>query len=100
MKFNEWLVLKENHNELKQQMRTFLINKNKGLHNVRSPEFNFDVEAAIYWFAADYHDGQFSDLYKILSTSDYKPSRMANGVSSEDETIQELYQELVDQFGK
>jgi len=35
--------------------------------------FKFDVEAAIYWFASDYHSGQWSDLYSILSTSDYYP---------------------------
>ena len=106
MKFNEWLALQENHTELKQQMRTFLINKNKGLVNVRSPKFNFDMEAAIYWFAADFHEGQFSDLYKIVSTSNYNPSMSAKdkGIEGEGEgegeTIKELYQDLVDQFGK
>lgn len=34
---------------------------------------DFDVEEAIYWFASDFHDGQGSNLYSILSTSDYRP---------------------------
>ena len=33
----------------------------------------FEVEAAIYWFAADWHGGQSSNLYSALSTSRYRP---------------------------
>ena len=33
----------------------------------------FDIEAAIYWFASDWHGGQWSNLYSVLSTSPYKP---------------------------
>ena len=35
-----------------------------------------DIEAAIYYFASHYHDGQGSDLYAILSASDYIPGAM------------------------
>jgi hypothetical protein len=39
----------------------------------------FDVEGAIYWFASDWHTGQWSNLYSALSTSAYCPSSLANG---------------------
>ena len=57
-----------------------------------------NVEGAIYWFASDYHSGQNSNLYSVLSTSPYHPSRMANGIESEDETTQMLYEALVGKF--
>jgi hypothetical protein len=39
----------------------------------------FDVEGAIYWFACDWHSGQWSNLYSAPSTSAYRPSPLANG---------------------
>lgn len=33
----------------------------------------FDREAAIYWFAAEWHAGQWSNLYSVLSCSAYRP---------------------------
>jgi hypothetical protein len=39
----------------------------------------FDIEAAIYWFAADWHGGQWSNLYSALSTSPYRPGLSENG---------------------
>lgn len=32
-----------------------------------------DAYCAIYWFANDYHSGQSSNLYSVLSTSPYSP---------------------------
>lgn len=32
-----------------------------------------EIEQAIYWWAADHHEGQWSELYSILSTSAYRP---------------------------
>ncbi len=49
----------------------------------------FDREEAIYWFAADYHGGQWSNLYSALSTSPYSPGPLTNGPENPD-----LYQEL------
>lgn len=44
------------------------------------PELDeFDIEEAIYWFAYNYHSGQWSNLYSALSTSQYRPSPLANG---------------------
>lgn len=39
-----------------------------------------DVECAIYWFATNYHGGQSTNLYSVLSTSQYKPGMAENGV--------------------
>ena len=47
------------------------------------------IEEAIYWFASQYHSGQWSNLFSILSTSDFKPSILANEI--EDEIAQEIY---------
>lgn len=57
-----------------------------------------DVEAAIYWFASDYHGGQTSNLYSTLSTSNYVPSPLINSIDDEPEIIQFLYDELLDKF--
>ena len=56
---------------LKNDMKSFLINKYKG--SVENPEE--EAEIAIYWYSASYHDGQWSPLYSILSTSPYKPGK-------------------------
>jgi len=39
---------------------------------------DFDIEAAIYWFASHYHGGQWSNLYSALSTSQYRPGPLAD----------------------
>jgi hypothetical protein len=58
----------------------------------------FDREEAIYWFANDYHSGQWSELYSALSTSLFNPGQIANG--PEPESMGEmLYQELEAEFG-
>ena len=85
-------------NQLKAQMKQHLKNKFSGLAEVETNDFNFDMEAAIYWFANGYHGGQFTDLYSILSTSDYSPGRMTSGVEEEGEMAKMLYDELVAKF--
>lgn len=39
-------------------------------------ENEFDIEAAIYWFSSLYHSGQWSNLYRALSTSEYRPGSL------------------------
>lgn len=57
-----------------------------------------DAEVAIYWFANDYHGGQWSNLYSVLSTSPFKPGRNSNG--PEEDTLEEnMYEDLVSEFG-
>ena len=43
----------------------------------------FDIEAAIYWFANDWHGGQWSNLYSALSTSPYRPALSESGCPDE-----------------
>ena len=49
-----------------------------GLSDVNSDDFNFSLESAIYYLATNYHSGQWSDLYSILSTSNYQPGKLEN----------------------
>ena len=58
---------------------------------------NFTVEAAIYWFAYDNHSGQTSELYSILSTSDYQPG-MINSIKDENEETQICYKLLLSEY--
>jgi hypothetical protein len=60
---------------------------------------DFSGEAAIYWFANDWHGGQSSNLYSALSTSEFSPGPLCNG--PEPETTEEsYYAELEEQFTK
>lgn len=61
---------------------------------------DFDTESAVYWFASDYHNGQWSNLYRALCSSPYTPSRLARGIESESELSQEMYAFLVEKFTK
>ena len=36
----------------------------------------FSTEAAVYWFANDWHGGQWSDLYAALCASPYCPGAL------------------------
>lgn len=58
-----------------------------------------DAEVAIYWFASDYHSGQWSNLYSVLSTSPFKPGRFTKG-PEKDSMEEDMYNDLVDKFGK
>jgi hypothetical protein len=60
----------------------------------------FSAEAAMYWYAHDYHNGQWSNLYSVLSTSDYKPSpRISSVMDEDDEIAMAMYDTLVETFG-
>lgn len=58
----------------------------------------FDAEAAIYWFAYGHHNGQSSNLYSTLSTSQYKPARSMNDVADEGEMAKIMYDNLVSTY--
>ena len=55
----------------------------------------FDREEAIYWFAYNWHSGQWSNLYSVLSTSKFRPSPLANGP---EETAVLLIEEIEKRF--
>jgi len=39
----------------------------------------FDREEAIYWFAANWHGGQSTNLYAALCASEFRPSPLSSG---------------------
>lgn len=41
----------------------------------------FDKEEAIYWLASDWHGGQGSNLYSVLSASEFRPGPFQTGPS-------------------
>ena len=45
----------------------------------------FDIEGAAYWIAANYHDGQWSNLYAALSRSPFMPGPLCDGPDDGDE---------------
>lgn len=55
---------------------------------VTHPYYNemsqFDIEEAIYWFANDYHSGQSSNLYEVLSMSEFSPGPIAKAENMSD----------------
>ena len=57
----------------------------------------FDAEEAIYWLASDFHGGQWSNLYSVLSTSKFRPGRCSNGPDP-DSIAEEFYHHLVSEF--
>jgi hypothetical protein len=82
---------KMSKNHLYYEMVNFLTQTMRRMHGEVD---EFSIEAAIKWFACDYHDGSGSDLYSVCSTSEYRPGRLTNSIEDEDETIQELYHSL------
>lgn len=59
--------------------------------------FDDESQVAIYWFANHYHGGQNSNLYSVLSTSDYKPGPIGD-LSKEGDLVNDLYNELVRKY--
>jgi hypothetical protein len=91
----------DNNNEdtvdMKKEMEKYLYNKYKGL--LDREDFELPFEIAVYWFANDYHSGQSSEGYSILSKSPYTPSRLTNSIEDEDDEIaKDMYTELEEKF--
>lgn len=77
----------------KQEMMSFLA-KQFG----KEEGFRDDAEAAIYWFANFNHGGQWSNLYSALSTSPFRPGRIARGPQP-DSAEEMMYQALESEYG-
>lgn len=61
---------------------------------------DFSSEEAIYWYAYNNHGGQRSNLYSVLSTSEYKPSPLYSNIDdSDDEISLAMYNTLTQKFG-
>jgi hypothetical protein len=78
------------------EMLSFLMNKYKGLSDPR--DIKDDAEVAMYYFAMHYHDGQSSNLYKLLSNSVYKPGPNST-ISKEGGLALDMYKDLEYEFG-
>jgi hypothetical protein len=52
----------------------------------------FDLEAALYWLCYEYHSGQWSPGYALLSTSPYTPSRLYHSIKDEGEGAEYFYE--------
>ena len=91
--------LKEAKNEMKdptrKEMEKFLEGKKK-----EYDAEDFDIQAAIHYYASEYHSGQSSNLYSALSTSKYKPGRSESGAEDVSDACGMLYSELQDKFGR
>ena len=57
-----------------------------------------DHVIAAYWYATDYHAGQWSTLYAVLCSLDrlYKPSPLVCGADDEGDWAAELYYQLTE----
>lgn len=77
-------------------MKQKLLDHLKNLFEPLDENWSDDAEVAIYSYAELYHDGQWSELYKILCNSPFKPSPIWR---IEDEgTALEMFQELEANF--
>jgi len=60
--------------------------------------FEDAAEVAMYWFANHYHGGQWSNLYSVLSTSQFSPGPISRG--PEPESLEsDMYQALEAEYG-
>jgi hypothetical protein len=60
--------------------------------------YEADLHEAIYWFAADYHGGQWSNLYSALCSALFRPGPIAKHVTKGEGLGREAYALLVEQF--
>lgn len=63
----------------------------------RSDDDKDDATIAIYWFASEWHGGQWTNLYSALSTSDYRPGPCTT-LAREGETVREMVCDLEEKF--
>lgn len=87
------------HDPTTQEMTSHLTSTFAGLIDFSESGTEFDIAEAIYWFASNYHGGQWSNLYSSLSTSEYRPGPCTRG-PEEGSQAELLYQELESKFGQ
>jgi len=79
-----------------QEMFEFLSKKfeNAGIDGIID-----NIFISTYWFAYNFYDGQFSNLYSALCNSFYSPSILANNIEDEyDSIIFMMYNCLIEEF--
>jgi len=58
-----------------------------------------NIFISTYWFARNFYNGQFSNLYSALCGSFYKPGILTNNVENEEDIIIfMMYNSLVEEF--
>ena len=55
---------------------------------VYTAEDRFSIAQGLYWYCADYHAGQNSPEYAVLSTLGYRPGACERGPDPDDSTAQ------------
>lgn len=58
-----------------------------------------DKAEACYWFASDYHGGQFTNLYAALCASEFHPGPCSNGPEKES-SAEMMYEALEEEYSK
>ncbi len=91
---NESRIVENTQDPTKEEMMEYLENLYSGL--LDKPSFKDSAEIAIYWFANFNHGGQSSNLYSVLSTSPYTPSRMEREPK---DVEKDMYNALAQKFG-
>lgn len=89
--------------ELKKEMSDVIykaIETDLKAYDVDPDEEKFAIEAAIRWFANDYHEGQKDLMYSVLSQSKYEPSPMVTSIDDEGEIANAAYDALADEYAE
>jgi len=55
----------------------------------------FEIFIATYLYCVDYHDGQWSDEYRVLSQLKTAGLQVQGQLESQDESIQQLFERMV-----
>lgn len=76
----------------REEMLAYLLGRVDDLESVNNPDI--DIEEAMFWFAADWHGGQDTNLYAALSQSPFAPSPMSDGPASMPSAASMFYDEL------
>lgn len=58
-----------------------------------------NAEIAMYWYATDYHSGQWSNLYAASCASYYNPGPYATLESEDGTPVMDMYADLESEFG-
>lgn len=56
----------------------------------------FDIAEGLYWHCADYHEGQWSDRYRILCELDYSPGMGESSPADSEEEEREAARYVYD----
>jgi hypothetical protein len=55
----------------------------------------FDIAQALYWYCAEFHGGQWTNEYKVLSSLGYRPGAMERGIEPDNPDQERVYDGLI-----